>query len=188
MNALLVLALGLLQVSQASFGWWGCPEVDFIHDLNLEKYMGTWYEIIRDSTMPWEYGSCDKAQYTLLEGKEYFQVVNSEVRQGQWESAYAKGYPQPNGSVNVDFFWWSPPGNLKIVDTDYTSYSIAHSCQSFGLFHWSYNWLLKRRQSSGYSDEEEKTIISLGTSPDDVFYTSQKDCPPFKSTQLLVEN
>ena len=66
MSKIVYSAAALAIVAEAGPRAGGCPK-DYapMKDWDLTRYTGTWYEIHRDSTTPFELGqSCDMADYT----------------------------------------------------------------------------------------------------------------------------
>ena len=71
--------------------------------LDINNYLGLWYEQARDNETPFQKGDCASAVYSEEENKYY--VVNSEDRNG--ERSDVKGtitWPNPpKGSLLVNF-------------------------------------------------------------------------------------
>ena len=55
-----------------------CPKVELQKNFDLEKYLGTWYEMKRSESITFEEGTCVTAHYSLLESG-YVEVLNSQV-------------------------------------------------------------------------------------------------------------
>ena len=142
----------------ARFGKTTCPEsISAQADFDLESYAGSWYEIVRDRTTPFELlAGCVVADYAALEDGETIGVTNSGHRYNKgWDVAQGKATPaggefQDTGSLIVQFEGMpdavvSDEPNYIVLDTDYDSYSIVYSCGNLlGLFTIEYLWVLAR--------------------------------------------
>ena len=77
-------------------------------------------------------------------------------------TVYNRSIRQETGEVNdihvtatcegaqcaVKFYWYTPAGDYRVVDTDYTSYSIVYSCKDyFGAVRAENLWILSRNQT-----------------------------------------
>ena len=180
-----IALLGILSFSNASWSWGPCKSFELQSDVSLDKYYGTWYEIVRDAAfVKEEGGKCTRATYTPIEGEDCFQVINSALTEdGQWRSATGIARPREGGSLEVQFHPDSPWDDYEIVDTDYKTYSIVHACRSYLIFHRDVNWILARDPDYEASDAQIETIQELGTREEDIVFTSQTDCPKFDINQ-----
>ena len=69
-------------------------------------------------------------------------------------------------------------GNYWIIDTDYTTYSLVHSCRQTGRYRTMANWILFR------TPDPEKAAIQealdkfeeIGVATDVFHFTNQTDC------------
>merc|ERR1712070_1256562 len=132
------------------FGW--CPLVmpDPVGNFDIEKYMGTWYEIRRDKEVWYGKGSeCVTATYSYK--PEWWRIwkvdVNNrsydrdkdEVRDTTWGwgTDWTRSWARCDDQGNCDVkFYWYPEGNYQVLDTDYTTYSLVYGCDTwFGLFY-----------------------------------------------------
>ena len=55
----------LLGQVEAGWNWGWCPTVALQPSFTLSQYTGIWYEQYRDALIPYEYGDCCQAGYTL---------------------------------------------------------------------------------------------------------------------------
>lgn len=110
-------------------GCLGMPDnVTAVEDFQLERYLGTWYEIARLDHR-FERGlSRVQAQYSLREDKG-IRVINRgfDAKNGQWSEAEGKAYflgDSDIGRLKVSFF--GPfYGAYNIVDLDHKDYRYA---------------------------------------------------------------
>ena len=64
--AILGLSISALNEVQGGVSFGKCPAISTIHDLDISKYQGRWYEIQRDKSMIFELGlDCVTATYGL---------------------------------------------------------------------------------------------------------------------------
>ena len=107
--------------------------------------------------MWYQTGDCVRAKYTLLPDN-FLEVRNShrkiDTNQPSDDSKFSgkAACPKGTGDCYVSFFWIDK-NDYSIVDTDYTSYSIVRSCESylFGLFRQEVFWILVRDPNAGTS-------------------------------------
>ena len=168
-----MLMLATIPCSLGSFGWGQCREFEFAQDLDLEEHSGTWYEVTRDASVSYENGACTQRQFKILENDKDLEALNAKVQYGQWK--LPKIQALSGGSPKMDSLWWTKPNEIQTIETNFTSYSITHTCTSFfGLFHWNYNWLFSRQQSEPYGVE---SLIGLADKYSDSHYLLQERCP-----------
>ena len=116
-----------------------CARPELVQDFDSDAYLGIWYELRRDLSNPYESGECVTAQYSLnddgsvkVDNNQYFgftddttvPIMTGGVGQAQLNSFVT------TGSLFVHFFAYFG-GNYQIMDTDYTSYTVIHSCSDF---------------------------------------------------------
>ncbi|KAL0819468.1 hypothetical protein ABMA28_007573 [Loxostege sticticalis] len=109
------------------------------NDFSLSSYTGTWYQIERypypevraDST-------CIGTRYTLSSGSDVVTVVNWEVVGGEFRTIEGLGTVVGNARLQVQIP--NPDANqtattdLYILNTDYSSYSLAYTCENLNDF------------------------------------------------------
>ena len=64
-NLRLAISLILANLILAKYNWGSCDHPELQANFNSKKYMGLWYEIFRDSSVPFEKGECVTAKYSL---------------------------------------------------------------------------------------------------------------------------
>ena len=120
--------------------------------LDLDRYLGTWYEIHRDKYTPFEILlGCDVAEYTANDDGT-ITVANSGHRfiQG-WSGVNGSAVVADTGdaSLVVSFSGKTPSpsdkANYTVLDTDYETYSIVYSCGDIlGVASFDFLWILAR--------------------------------------------
>lgn len=180
LTSLIVLALAAFAHAQSpSFG--PCPTVKTQDTLDLEKYLGTWYEIYSFPTT-FEKGTCTRAKYTK-KPDGHIQVYNRGIDNGKEVAAYGDAYrpdDKEQGKLLVRFAEGTPYGNYWVVHTDY-NYTLIYSCSSIvGVAHIEFAWILARNMT--LPQETTKSLMSeLASYQVDVskfVATNQTACPP----------
>ncbi len=148
----LVLA-GLVACCQAQiFSWGRCPTVEVKRDFNTTKYFGRWYEILRFEDTAFEEGSrCIRADYSA-EGDGRVGVLNSAIVEATGQPTSVNGYayapnPEVPAKLKVKLGKSFFAGNYWVLDTDYETFSMVHSCTGLFFFNFQINWLLSPIQS-----------------------------------------
>jgi apolipoprotein D and lipocalin family protein len=104
---LILSTLGLFAVSAAGTDK---PPLQTVPSVDLQKYMGTWYEIAAFPQRFQKGCHCSKAEYTMTD-KGYVKVVNScrlESPDGKNKIANGKAFVVKgtgNSKLRVQFFW-----------------------------------------------------------------------------------
>ncbi|MFH2095796.1 MAG: lipocalin family protein [Bacteroidota bacterium] len=130
----------------ASISFTACMEntkLKTVGSVDLDRYMGKWYEI---AAYPhkFEMGcSCTTAEYELTD-KDYVRVINSCKRNGSVSSIEGKAFIQKgsnNSKLKVQFFW-PFRGKYWIIDLadDYSWAVVSHPSKN-------YLWILARKPS-----------------------------------------
>jgi apolipoprotein D and lipocalin family protein len=176
---LFFLVIGL---AWGKFSWGSCPKVTLQSNFELERYMGTWYEILRTKDANFEKGDCVRATYTLND--TIVLVENSGFFNGTWDSVegYAYCEEKRSGQCYVKFSEYAPAGDYEVVSTDYENFVVVFSCFSSGVGNWRYAWLLGRTPTIDITPHIA-LIESLGVKSDELYKTRQTDCPAFVSNK-----
>jgi apolipoprotein D and lipocalin family protein len=166
-------------VGQAAAKWslGACASPTLQSGFDSSQYVGTWYEFARDEKIPFEYGDCTQARYSLnTDGT--LNVHNSlfNEKTSQVDSAYAKA--KCNGPQCYVKFFLTYSGDYRVVSTDYTNYSIVYSCSGFlGLFKSEYVWILTRAETLDAATQASVESIITSEIPkyglDTLYYTQQ---------------
>lgn len=133
--------------ANTSFGRCKTPNY-LVNGVNINQYLGSWYENARSADMPWEKGNCQIAEYSLnADGS--IKVDNSQITTGPRVSAIGRAVPGDNANtLDVSFsnnlIGRYIKGDYEVINTDYTSYSLVYSCSNFLLWKVEYIWVLSR--------------------------------------------
>ncbi len=114
-NALSVLSLSLIEISCVCE-----PEISTAKNVDIKKYMGTWYEIARYENSFQQGLKNSKAEYTLNQDGTVSVVNSGEDKNGKLKSARGRAYASDKrdfSKLRVSFFW---PfyGDYYILDLD----------------------------------------------------------------------
>ncbi|XP_048781026.1 apolipoprotein D-like [Ostrea edulis] len=157
MLQLLFVALSVFGVSQAQvFGLGKCAQVKTQESFDLNRYLGTWYEIYKFNSNFEGKQKCVSANYQL-QSNGHVRVDNIGFENGEKKEAVGDGYvPDKNypSRLGVRFSNLAPYAKYWILDTDYTNYTMIYSCTDIlELFHISYAWILGRDRTLDESIE-----------------------------------
>ena len=140
----LAVTLAFIGVANAYISSGACPNPTLKANFDATKYMGLWYEQMRDGGMPWEFNDCQQARYSLnADGTVAVRNSQYNPKTDQVEVTPATAtFDGARGSVK--FFEYAPAGDYEVLDTDYTNYAIVYSCSNFYLGKAEYIWVLTR--------------------------------------------
>ena len=123
-----------------------CPVVKLQEDFKPALYMGTWYEQLRDKTIPFEKFECVHTKYELNPDNSV-SVYNAQFNDIKNEIDSIRGKATFNGAVGkVKFFWYMPAGDYRVVATDYENYAVVYSCEKILWFRMQAAWILTREK------------------------------------------
>jgi len=125
-----------------------CPSFNVVAPLDLQAYLGTWYEYSRYEARFEKDARCVKVTYTdeSTEEKAQIGVLNESIKEGRdtysvttGEAVFAEpDNPDLPAKLIVNFDVPMIPkydfNNYNVVYTDYTSLSIVYACSSRGEF------------------------------------------------------
>ncbi|XP_055957002.1 apolipoprotein D-like [Patella vulgata] len=157
---LVVLACFTSALAQVP-GFGGCPDAKPLAHLDLNRYLGKWYELYK---MP-----------NLFEGGQTCVTANYSVKANGHIKVYNHGF------TNGEAVWAedSPYAPYWVLDTDYDNYSAVFSCESLGgLAHVEFAWILSRNNT--ISDSLKQKIFKIfeknGVGTTDIKKTVQDNC------------
>jgi len=168
----------VILIMSLSFLLMGCsyipPGIQAVEDFEIEKYLGTWYEIAR-LDHSFERGLNNvSATYTIREDGG-IDVLNKgfDEKNGQWKQAKGKAYfvkDKSIGQLKVTFFW---PfyGGYNVISLDKEKYSYALVCGPKR----SYLWILAREKKLDNSirDNLLETAKKLGFKTEELIFVKQ---------------
>ncbi|XP_076109224.1 apolipoprotein D-like [Mytilus galloprovincialis] len=129
----------------------GCPKTVTQTTLDLQQYLGNWYEIYKFWAI-FEVGQkCVGANYQM-KNDSHIRVDNSGIRSGSKVEAIGDLYmPDTKHPANlkVKFASSAPYGDYWVLDTDYKKYTLIYSCGPFlgPLGHVEFAWILSRQRT-----------------------------------------
>lgn len=139
-----------LMTTDAAMGFGNCHgKVPPVGNFNVTKYSGTWYEIYRDRTVPYELNSeCVTATYGFDENNSEYPITVCNRADGKDCFVKARARFDSDGNGKVKFNWY-PEGNYQVLATDYDSFSLVYGCDQFGSFpvYTHQAWILARERT-----------------------------------------
>ena len=161
-------ALGLALTAEAGPHLGRCPRnYSPQATLDLDRYVGEWYEIHRDKWTPFEILlGCDTAKYTAQpDGTVSVQNQGHRFIQG-WSGVTGTAVVADTGDASlIVSFGGNVPSpsdtpNYTVLSTDYETYSIVYGCGNImGVASWDFLWILSRTPE--ISDQDMLTYIGI---------------------------
>ena len=133
-----LIFLALISSCLSESGWGQCP-VTYKEGkkFELKDYLGKWYEVARHSSIPFELGECNTAEYSINEAGNV-NVLNKEFisKEKGYSEITAEGYSTDDPfRFKIDFgkSFWSKyfKGDYRVVDTDYKDFTIIYSWKTW---------------------------------------------------------
>lgn len=128
------------------------PPLDVVPRVEIDRYVGTWYEIASIPVSQQEGCSCTTAEYSVIE-EGVLRVVNTCKKEGETDQAEAKAFVVPNSNnakLKVQFFW-PFRGDYWVLELD-DDYRWA----VVGVPSRKYVWVLSR---SPFMDEDTLKLL-----------------------------
>jgi apolipoprotein D and lipocalin family protein len=117
------------------------PELATVSNVEVERYMGTWFEIASFPSSFQKGCTCSKADYELSDDKSYVKVINSCIKKGKQGAVLGKAFVvegSGNAKLKVQFFWPFKADYYIIALADDYSYAMV------GHPNRDYLWILSR--------------------------------------------
>ena len=134
------IVMTLALVREASCGWaWGpCPKAQVMQGFDLDRYVGMWYEQVRDKSVWYETGDCVQAKYTKKSDGSV-EVRNSQRKPGQTTikpTRPAKATCSKTVGQCYVSFYFIDKNDYAILDSDFDNWAVVKNCQNYflGLF------------------------------------------------------
>jgi len=179
--ALLTALVAAAAAQTPSLG--ACPKAVTQTTFDLEKYLGTWYEIYSFPTT-FEKGNCARAEYKKLPNG-HIQITNRGIEAGNKTITAIGDAYQPNitdpAKFLIRFASGAPYGNYWVITTDYTDHALIYSCDVIAkVVHIEFAWILARNMTLPEATTK-KLFDELASFKVDVSKfkaTVQTGCPP----------
>lgn len=142
LSKIILAVVALVGSASAKLSWGWCPEPALEPAFDATQYLGPWNEYARDKSILFEYGDCTQAAYSMR-SDGLLGVHNSQFYNGKIDDV--KGTAKCKGpKCKVGFFLFRT-GDYRVLDTDYTTYSVVYSCTSYLFFKSENVWILTRK-------------------------------------------
>ena len=157
MKGLTIAAALAMGEALASNVFRGCQTPEVQQNFDLDAYLGEWYEQRRDKDCAYESGVCTTATYSMNDDGSIRVLNNDYVEENsEWGGGVGRATivdpSKDEGYLKVKFVPLVPAGDYKILETDYTSYTVLYTCMGLpGVYNIEYVWILTREQDP--SDE-----------------------------------
>ena len=175
-----------LVCARISVGQCGTPALQANFDAT--KYVGTWFQVAKDKTSPFENGNCEQARYSI-NADGTLRVFNSQFDNSTQQIITADGTAWCNGpQCAVKFFWFSPSADYRVMTTDYDNYALVYACNDVFMGKVDYVWLLTREQNPDQKYVDQALSVLAERVPefttDNLSWTYQGPaCQYYKDTQ-----
>lgn len=164
--------LALVGLVNAGITTGSCPSPALQQNFDASKYLGLWFEQARDAGMPWESNDCQQARYSL-NADGTVKVHNSQYNPTKDVIEEAFATATFNGAQGkVSFFAYAPPGDYRVLATDYSTYALVYSCDTYLIAKTEYIWVLTR-------DEKPSEAVIYNA-----LLTLKEKVPDYDQTQI----
>lgn len=119
------------------------PPLDVVDKVDVNRYLGRWYEIARLPFKQQAGCECTSAEYQLIDSTT-LKVINKCLKEGKVDDAEGKAFVvegSNNAKLRVQFFW-PFRGDYWVIDLDKENYQYA----VVGTPSRKYLWILSRTQ------------------------------------------
>lgn len=146
-KTLILAAFAMVGLVNAGITTGQCPSPALKDPFDATKYVGLWWEQVRDGGMPWESNDCQQARYSL-NADGTVAVLNSQYNPSTDLVDEAKAVATFDGAAGkVKFFPYAPAGDYRVIDTDYENFALVYSCDTYYVAKTEYIWVLTREQN-----------------------------------------
>jgi apolipoprotein D and lipocalin family protein len=117
------------------------PPLDVVEKVDINRYLGKWYEVARLPFKQQEGCECTSAEYKLID-LSTLRVINKCLKEGEIDDAEGKAFVvegSNNAKLRVQFFW-PFRGDYWVIDLDEENYQYA----VVGTPSRKYLWILSR--------------------------------------------
>lgn len=135
-KAALPIILTIFGCSSANY-----PPLEVVDKVDIDRYIGKWYEIARLPFSQQEGCSCTTAEYEIID-ETTLRVINKCVKEGELDDAKGKAFVVEgtnNAKLRVQFFW-PFRGDYWVIELDKENYQYA----VVGTPSRKYMWILSR--------------------------------------------
>nr|XP_022915566.1 apolipoprotein D-like [Onthophagus taurus] len=162
-----------------------CPEIETMDRLDVNRYMGKWYEAERYFAVFEFGGKCVTADYVPSKDGS-INIINQQTSALTGIRSTIEGKANMNGRSDdpkLTITFPQLPLNLQspywILDTDYDTYSVIWSCNKLGIFSLRNAWILTRSKKPALSSMEKAYSVLDRNSISRAYFirTDQKNCP-----------
>jgi apolipoprotein D and lipocalin family protein len=117
------------------------PPLETVDSVDVNRYLGKWYEIARLPNSFQKECDCTTAEYSLIDSTT-IRVINKCLKNGELDDANGKAFVvegSKNSKLRVQFFW-PFRGDYWIIELDKENYNFA----LVGTPSRKYLWILSR--------------------------------------------
>lgn len=187
LTSLITLALVGSATARISRGI--CPTVPLQDNFDAGRYVGTWFQVAKDLSSPFENGYCEQ-QRLSVNPDGTLKVFNTQLDKDTGVIETASGTAVCNGpTCLVKFFWYSPAADYRVVATDYTDIALVYSCSNIYVGKADYVWILSRQQNPSQAAVDQALATLAERIPeytkDNLFFSYQgENCKYFKDEDV----
>lgn len=162
-----------------------CPNLEAAPHLELDKYLGKWYEVERYFAWFEFSGKCVTANYSLNDN-DTVKIVNKQISSLTGVASSIEGIGRLIGrsddsKLTVTFPSLPLPFDAPywVLDTDYESYAVVWSCTNLGVFNVRNVWILTREPKPPVAVLEKAYQVIDRNNISRAYFirTDQKNCP-----------
>lgn len=157
-----------------------CPNMDSMPDLNVQKFQGSWYEVMRTPFNGPLTTRCNSETYTVVNSNvninaQFIDIASSinlrsfgtAVVDAKTPSVWKFSFPEVEAT-----------GDLKILATDYDNYAVLYRCRMIEHFQIETGWVLSRQRV--LREDIKNNILAkykeIGGNPDELLYVDNGNC------------